>query len=229
MKSFKTILIVALYSTGMFSCAFVPVNNQYEKAGTLKKGNMELSGNFSRNSISGDGGSEGINNNIGFRVGYGVSDKFDLKIRYERLMPTRKNEEDFSGANYFSIVPKIALIPDQMSLLMPLSFYTFKNQFNDASTNESLTSFAPQILYTITGAKKKSDFTFGLKADFLFGGGGDDNNGAALIPGLTLGAGFSSDLNKWAIRPEIGASFLGAGAFINYGIGLQVIISGKKK
>jgi hypothetical protein len=67
---------------------FAPVNNQYEKAGTLKKGNLELSGNYTRYSASGGGGTESTNNNMGFRVGYGLSDKFDLKLRYERLSPT---------------------------------------------------------------------------------------------------------------------------------------------
>lgn len=229
MKSLQTILISNVISLCLFSCAFVPINNQYEKAGTLKKGNIELIGNITGNSITGDGESEVINNNIGFRAGYGISDKFDLKIRYERLIPTKANEEDFGGANYFSIVPKIALVPERLSLLIPLSRYTFKDNINDSKTKETLNSVAPQILYTITGAKKKNDLTFGFKTDFLFGSGGEDGGGAAVIPGLTVGAGFSSDLSKWAIRPEIGASFLGGGAFLNYGIGLQLIIPGKKK
>lgn len=229
MKSLQTILIINVFSLCFVSCAFVPINNQYEKAGMLKKGNIELSGNVTGNSITGGGESEIINKNVGIRAGYGISDKFDLKIRYERLIPTKANEVEFSGSNYFSIVPKISLIPDRLSLLIPLSRYTFKDEFSDTKRKESLNSIAPQILYTITGAKKKNDLTFGFKTDFLFGGGGEDGGGAAVIPGLTIGAGFSSDLSKWAIRPEIGASFLGGGAFLNYGIGLQLIIPGKKK
>jgi hypothetical protein len=229
MKKLRNSFLLLQFSTCLFSCAFVPVNNQYEKAGTLQKGNMELSGNFCGNSVTGGGNSEDINNNLGFRIGYGLSDKFDLKLRYERLMPTKASEEDFNGANYFSIVPKIALIPGSMSLLIPISRYSFKENFSDVESKETLNSIAPQLLYTITGTKKKTDFTFGFKADFLFGGGGDEDGGAALIPGITLGAGFSSDLTRWAIRPELGASFLGGGAFLNYGVGVQYIISRKKR
>lgn len=230
MKVLLSIITVITFSLCLSSCAFVPVNNQYEKAGTLKKGNIELSGNVTGNSITGVGESAAINNNFGFRAGYGITDKFDLKIRYERLIPTTKNEDGFNGANYISIVPKFALIPNKLSLLVPLSRYSFTDVISESKS--SLNSIAPNVLYTITGAKKKNDVTFGLKTDFLFGGGGSkefEGGGGAVILGLTVGAGFSSDLSKWAVRPEVGMSYLGAGAFLNYGVGFQFIIPGKKR
>lgn len=229
MKFLRTILIGNVLSLCLFSCSFVPVNNQYEKAGTLKKGNLELNGNFTGNRVTVHGDAAGVNNNVGFRVGYGISDKFDLKLRYERLMPVKGIDDEFKGASYYSIVPKFSMVPGKLALLVPLSHYTYKENLDGTETKEILNSIAPQFLYTLTGVKKKTDLTFGLKADFLFGGDGEGDGGGAVIPGLTIGAGFSNNLDKWAVRPELGASFLGGGAFLNYGIGLQFIISGKNK
>jgi hypothetical protein len=70
-------LLVAM-SAMMFSC-IVPVNTSMESARMLGTGNVEVTGSFSSYSLSSDGESVGINDNIGLRVGYGLSDKVDLK------------------------------------------------------------------------------------------------------------------------------------------------------
>lgn len=228
MKTVSFLFMVILFLMTQFSCSFIPVNNQYEKAGTLKKGNIEISGNATANSVISDDESENVNNNFGFRVGYGLSERFDLKLRYEHLMPTNDNSEDFNGADFISIVPKFALIPNKFSIMLPLSRYSWKDSFNYTVTHESLFSIAPTLLYTFTSKNMKRDLSLGFKTDFLIGSDGEDESGA-IIPGITIGAGFSSDLNKWAVRPEIGATFLGVGAFLNYGIGFQFIIPTKKK
>lgn len=226
----RPILVICLFlaaSSLLFSCAFAPVNNQYEKAGTLKKGNIELSGAFTGYTAA--GGSENINtnNNLGFRVGYGVSDKFDLKFRYERLMPGSNygkafDDEDFKGANYFSVIPKFAIIPEKLSFSIPVNYYSFSDEF-DGEGNASLAGITPQLFYTFTNGKNTADFTLGVKADCFLGGG------VSLFPGATIGAGFSKDLSKWAVRPEVGATFIGSGSFLSYGLGLQLIIPGKSK
>src|SRR6187397_2950944 len=97
MKLSQGVYLICFFSFFFFSCAFAPVNNQYEKAATLKQGNFELSGSFSEYSDGGVGGTESTNRNFGFRAGYGVSDKFDLKLRYERLMPS----DGFGGEDVF--------------------------------------------------------------------------------------------------------------------------------
>ena len=223
-------ILSSLSSVLLSSCAFAPVNNQYESAATLKKGNLDLAGSFTGYSVSGGLVSGSSNNNFGFRVGYGISDKFDLKFRYERLIPAKGFNSDFGGdgeinsINYFSIVPKIALIPEKLSLLVPVSHYSYKELINDEEVSANLNSITPQLIYTLNTSKNKVDFSFGLKGDCFFGEGG-----ASLFMGTTAGAGFSTDLSKWAIRPEIGASFLGGGAFLSYGLGFQFTLPKDKK
>jgi hypothetical protein len=223
MQPSTSCFLLLVFFLFMASCSFVPVTNHYEKAATLKKGGLEFSGNFTGNGITGGGEAENINNNYGFRAGVGVSDRMDLKVRYEKLSPSKSMKEDFKGASYISVIPKFALVPNKLSLLVPVSHYSYKELWDGEETKNTLNSIAPQVIYTLTNQKNKIDFTMGLKGDFLFGG-----DGGGVIFGATAGAGFSSDLDKWAIRPEVGASFLGGGAFLSYGVGLQLLIPRKK-
>lgn len=232
MKCSLNFLFLFIFSSFLFSCAFAPVNNQFEKAGTLKKGNVELAGSFSDYSAGGLGGTEHTNSNFGLRAGYGITDKFDLKLRYERLVPRDGfggedvfDEGDIRAVNYFSIIPKVSLIPQKLSLLVPLSQYSYKEETDGKKIDRAFNSISPQIIYTLTGAKNKSDFSFGLKADCLLG----NNGGGGVLLGTTLGAGFSSDLDKWAVRPEVGALFIAGGAYVSYGVGLQFLVTKNKK
>lgn len=145
------------------------------------------------------------------------------------MITTDDFAEDFSdgevkGTNYYSIVPKFSLVTDKLSLLIPFSHYAFKEEVDGKESRGTFNSIAPQFLYTITNSKNKTDFSFGLKADYLFG----NNGGGGVLFGTTIGAGFSSDLNKWAVRPEVGAMFTGGGsAFLSYGVGLQFMLPKK--
>jgi hypothetical protein len=217
-----------LFSASVYisSCVSVaPVNNHFEKAGTLQKGNVELAGHYTTYSARVEGESEPANDNVGFRIGYGVSDKFDLKFRYERLIPAYVSDE-FKGANYISIVPKISLKKNTIAFLLPFSYYFYKITDEDArTTKEHVYSIAPQFLFTHTNKSNKIDLTGGVKGDFIFNGGSD------FLLGASVGAGFSKDLRKWAIRPEIGFQFFPGdeGRYMNYGLGFQVVLSARKQ
>jgi hypothetical protein len=212
------------------SCGTIsPVINQYEKAGTLNKGNFEVLGSFTGYSVAGNGGSASINNNFGFRVGYGVSDKVDIKLRYELLKPsTDMDYENSNSVNYISLIPKFSLVPNKFALLVPISHYASKAekgpQGEEIEEAYSFSSIAPQLIYTYTNARNTIDLTPGLKMDFLIGG-----DGGGVLFGATLGAGFSNDLNKWAVRPEVGILSIGIGSFVSYGIALQMMIPRRHK
>lgn len=226
MRYNTTQLLIFSASVCITSCVSVaPVNNHFEKAGTLKKGNVELAGHYTTYSARVEGESEAANDNLGFRFGYGVSDNFDLKLRYERLMPAYVSEE-FNGANYISIVPKVSLKKNAISFLLPLSYYFYKiTDENAITTKEHVYSIAPQFLFTHTNKLNRIDLTGGVKGDFVFNGGSD------FLLGATIGAGFSKDLDKWAIRPEFGFQFFPGdeGSYLNLGLGFQYIIAAKKK
>lgn len=226
MRNFTTLCTLLLLLSAS-SCGVIPVNNSFEKAGTLKEGNVEVAGNvsaYSNMSWGWDGGSTKYRfriKNVGARVGIGLTDKTDLKFRYEHLVSS--NLEGYNRMSYYSFIPKFALTEDEFSLMVPVSLYQYQND-NWSDESSSITgSIAPHLLYTFTNTKKKVDFTVGLKGDLLFGEGG-----AVFLFGGSLGAGFSNDLTRWAVRPEVGATFLSGSMIWSYGIGLHYILPKKR-
>jgi hypothetical protein len=222
--TFYTILLLL----GASSCGVIPVNNHFETAGTLKKGNMEMTGGISAytNGLLKDDAASAKTisgtANIGARFGIGLSDKADIKFRYERMVYA--NLEDFKSMSYYSVIPKFALTANEFSLMIPMSIYRYKDSYWSAETSSTMASIAPQFLYTFTSPQKKTDLTIGVKGDLLFG-----DTGGALLFGGSIGAGFSKDLTKWAIRPEIGANLIGMTAIWNYGITFQYMMPRKKR
>jgi hypothetical protein len=228
MKKFKNI-VAGILVMSLYSCvSILPVNNHYEKAGTLRQGNFELSGQVTKYDINGYGRTESGTRNYGFRAGYGATDRFDVKLRYERLVYTKNFDGKLAGAHYISFIPKFAVAPEYFSLMMPFSTYIMKEEFDGNEYNKRVNSIAPQMIFSVTNRKKQIDLSLSMKMDYLWNMGPDAESNVFL--GANLGAGFSADLRKWAIRPEIGISGDGGDTkYISYGIGFQWVIPGKKK
>ncbi len=82
----------------LFSCT-APINLTYDSARTIDKGSVEFTGNYSAYRmpaidffyIAADDKLPG-NSNYGFVLGYGILDRYTLKLRYERLKPVNYNE-----------------------------------------------------------------------------------------------------------------------------------------
>ena len=225
-----TLVVFAIAGFCTASCVTVaPVHGNYEKAGTLGKGNLELSGNYSHYVAGAEGNSEPVNNNIGVRAGIGLSDKIDLKIRYEKLMPVASEPDAKFKANYFSLVPKFNFVQNKLSLFVPLSMYRFKVESAYGNSKSTSYSIAPHLIHTFTTKSNQIDFSTSFNLEYLFNA--DDNAGNNFLMGLNVGAGFSNDLRKWAIRPEIGYLFdpSESGHVWNFGVGLQVILPTSKK
>jgi hypothetical protein len=102
------------------------------------------------------------------------------------------DEEDLTlDWHYAEISAKFSFIKDKLAFSAPLGFYFFSGGY-------TLYVFDPRLIYTY---RANDNFSLSIipKGHIFFGGGG-----AALMPGLTLGFGLSSDLDQWAIRPEVG-------------------------
>lgn len=215
------------FCVALSSCAsLLPVNHQYEKAGTLGKGGVELSGHVTKYDVSHFGRTETSNKNYGLRAGYGVSDRFDLKMRYERMAFSSNFDNRLRDADYFSLVPKFALIPRQLSVMMPLSVYIARDTAEGKEFRRTVKSIAPQAVVSFTNRTNKFDLSFMPKMDFLVEDG--YNSQSDFFVGMSVGAGFSADLDRWAIRPEIGYSSNGQKArYLSYGIGVQIFLRKK--
>ena len=67
------LLLIIIISLFMNNC-FAPINLTYESATTVNKGEVEVQGNYSRYYAPSFNASDSINinNNFGFKIGYGV-------------------------------------------------------------------------------------------------------------------------------------------------------------
>ena len=124
------------------SCAVAPVNSNYESARSLKKNNLEALGSFT---YYGDNSFENYNNNLGLRLGYGITDNIDVKISYERYFPALEGYEDFS-VNFFSIYPKVSFFHNTLAIKLPLNVYNYGDSEHD---KENIFALNPTIIGTL--------------------------------------------------------------------------------
>lgn len=212
------------------SCVSVtPVLNSFEKAGTLGRGNGEVVASYTGYNETAYDRSAHSHNSYGFRAGYGLTDRFDLKVRYEHLKPVRQQGQTELLTNYYSLIPKVALVPGLLSLSLPLSHYSYQELVEGKALTRKVNSIATQLHYTYTVPSRKVDLTGGLKADFVYGQRGYEAEHDLLLS-TSIGAGFSNNVDRWAVRPEVGfvASTGKSATYITYGVGVQYTLFGKK-
>ena len=228
MGSITNLALVYIILTFGSCVSIMPVNNHYEKAGTLMKGNIELSGHVTKYDINAYERTETSNRNYGFRAGYGVTDHFDFKLRYEKSVYAKKPDGGVTGADYISFIPKLSVAPENFAIMVPFSIYFVRSEYDNTRQRTNVNSIAPQMIFTLVNRKMQMDVSLSMKMDYMWESGYESKTNMFL--GANLGAGFSTDLKKWAIRPEIGISTDdGDSKYISYGIGLQWIIPSIKK
>jgi hypothetical protein len=223
------VVVPALLGLSLFSCVSVsPVHSSFERAATLGKGNVELMGNYSHYVATGGGESAASNNNYGARIGYGVAKNVDMKLRYEKLVPADAEEKAMYKINYFSVIPKVSIVEKKLSFLMPVSRYNYTENDGGEISKDHIYSIAPQFIGTLTSAKNNADVSFSIKGDYALY---SQDQGSDFFMGFNLGAGFSKDLDKWAIRPEVGYIFKPGegGGWWSMGIGAQLMLPTGKK
>ncbi len=220
MTGCKVLGILACGLWLLSSCVSIaPVNSSFESTKILPKGQIECMGNYSTYYYNNSDGTENVNNNFGLRVGYGFNDRFDLKLRYERLNPAQEGED--ININYFAISPRFSLKKDRITGAVDLGKYIYSV---DNEGSESSTFISPRIAFG-NSSGKNFDITLTTKIDIF----PDDDE---TLWGINLGCGFSSDLNKWAIRPEIGLmkdlSNFSDYTFFNVGVALILKFNARK-
>jgi hypothetical protein len=210
----------------LFSGCFAPVNLGFENAELLGKKESRITANYSSyyGPVYEDPKNENdislfktahVSNNFGLAYTYGISDKFNMGARYERLAITLSDIEIFgkkydytiNEINYAEISCKINLKEKVLSLGIPVGFYFIKDK--------CFSVIDPRLYWTIR-ENNRFEFTITPKAHLLIAGG------FGVMPGITCGVGLSSILDKWAFRPEIGYD----GCF-SFGLGLDYHLNSK--
>lgn len=200
-------LAAALFLGGCIT----PVNLNFESASMLETGGVEMQGSASTYHAA-----SGANtaNNAGFKLGYGISESYNLKFRYELLMLEPYHYDNNAGRNngnsafvfdqsyhYLEIDQKIRL-SNNLAVSVPVGVYL---------GGWPVFSIDPRMYCTFS---RSDQFELNLvpKCHLLLYAGGFPG----IMPALSMGLGFSKDLKRWAIRPEIGYD-----RFLSFGIGFS--------
>ncbi len=154
-------------------------------------GRLEVTPGYSSMSISSAGDTERIVNQFGVRVATGLSPRVDLRVRYDRIDLVDDSEDEGFGIVGFG--PKFGLVEDRLALYAPVGFIFGR----DIDSSESW-HFQPTVLLTSPVNDHAETTISGRWVTWLNEDAPESHFGA------NLGLGMSSDLDRWAIRPEVG-------------------------
>lgn len=204
-------VVAAIAST--FSCA--PLSSDLQSARMVGKKRVEITPGHSTVQFAEEkpqqhekkSSQESSGRLVGLQVAYGLSDKVDLRLRVEHF-----EYREFT-ANVFSIGPKIRLVKDRVALYLPVWFVDFKP-----------VQLQPTVLLTFPLVKNKIEFNPSVKS-LLSVGGYDPNTG--IMFACNGGLGISTNLAKWALRPEYGVVYdvREKCRYMNFSIGLTLNLS----
>jgi hypothetical protein len=169
----------------------VPPFSDLQSAKLVGKGRIELTPGFSSVSVTAEGESQHVQNNFGIQAGYGVSKSLDFRLRYERIQLDTGEDESY-GLNVLGFGPKFSVVKDWVAIFLPVGF-AFGSDVEVSKTWQ----FQPTLLFTVP-FNKNIELNTSAKGLIWFQSGYDS------LVAFNLGFGLSSDLDKWAIRPEIG-------------------------
>jgi hypothetical protein len=219
MKRFIQSLSLGIMTLGMIfhsNQGFAQIFGEYQSANLVGKGKTEVTAQFNGVRLGYDGESDFVFNVLAFQAGFGLGDKFELRLRYDRLWYNESGIGD--GFNAVTIAPKFGTNSGKFAFLLPIS-----TLFDSGGEGNWLLS--PTVLFTLPLGENVK-FTFAPKYIISLEEYSEISDSL-----LSLNVGFGIDvLDSWIARPEIGISFIPSeeGNFFNYGIGVSRIL-GKSK
>jgi hypothetical protein len=140
----------------------------------------------------------------------GVSKLFDVKLTYSRLFYDKWKD----GVNLFQVSPKLGKANGRVGLSLPFSIFFKKNEYNaeyGVEKYESYYGLSPRLIMTVV-QNRIFELNITPMAEFLF----DKGAQSISIFGLDIGTAFSSNFDKWSVRPEGGFCFMAWNADVFY-------------
>jgi len=210
MKSNISGLFIVIFGFVLFSYSCAPVFSELQSARTVGKNKFEATPSYSYITYSEEGETDGLQNHIGTQAAYGISAKFDIRLRYEYIW---LKDDDFTGGTHvLGIGPKFALLENIIAFSLPVG-----RAFGE-DTQETW-EMHPTFLFTLPAVKDKLDITLAPK--YLLTFCDDCIDYIAINLGFALG----KDVTRWAVRPEYGLLFpLGeSGCFSHFSLGFTYV------
>ena len=198
-RQFSLLFLIAIISFAFQGCA--PVFSELQSARTVGKNRLDVTPSFSSVGSPNDGTSDAVQYHFGAQVAYGITEKIDIRSRYERVW--LNDDATGFGLNVFGLGPKFGIIKDRVAIYLPVGV-----SFGEDGIGN--TQFHPTLLLSLPAIKDKLEFTLAPK--YLIGEG--DN-----LFALNFGASFSKNLNSWAVRAEYGLLYGEESVFGQFSVG----------
>lgn len=185
-RFFNFVLLILLCNIPQ-GCA--PVFSELQSARTAGKHNIEATPSFSSVTLTDNGNTNGVQNHAGLQLGWGLTNEFDLRLRYEYIW--LKGNGNDGGTSVLGLGPKFGVVKDRLAFSIPVG-RAFG--YNSSNTWE----LHPTVLFTQPVIMDKLELT--LSGKYLAQLRNEANNKIA----FNLGMAVSTGLSRWAIRPEYG-------------------------
>ena len=169
------------------SCA--PTFSELQSAKLAGKGRVEITPSYTSTTFSDEGESDKVQDHVGIQFATGVSDNVDLRFRYEYISV---DEEGGSSVSVVGIGPKFGFGEGKAAFYVPVG-----TAFGGGADAGEALQVHPTLLYTYPFSSQ-FELTGSGKALLMVDRDNDD------LVAFNLGAGISSDLSRWALRPEAG-------------------------
>lgn len=170
-------------------CSCAPTLTEMQSARTIEKNMIELTPSYSRATLSRNAGNNSLlQNQFGLGIGYGISDRIDLKLKYEWINTSLSG---FENASIFGLEGKYNIFRDKVS------FSTAFGRGIGQNLGDSW-QLHPKVILTLPIIYDKLEISLIPKYLITF----SDNYNNLLSS--SLGLGYSQDLSKWALRLEYG-------------------------
>jgi hypothetical protein len=182
---------ILLISIVLQGCA--PVFSELQSARTVGKNRVEFTPSYSSVNFAADGERDKMQKHIGLQAAYGISDKVDIRVRYERAWEAEGSIKE-NGISIGAIGAKFSLIEDKIAFYLPIG-----RAFGEDT--EDTWQMHPTFIFTMPVVAEKIDVTIAPKYLISF------CEGCENLLAINLGLSLSDDLTRWAIRPEYGMLF----------------------
>lgn len=211
MKTYSKLLYagILLFQTTILIQACAPVFSDLQSARTLGSGQVEMTPYYTN--TGNDSESKGINH-IGANIGIGLSQSVDIRAKVDHNW---LSGEENSSTTVVGIGPKIALVPNRVSLMLPVG-KAFGEDMEDTWQTQ------PTLFFTQPIIQDKLEFTVAPK--YLLSLCEDCGGNFATNFGLSAG----KDFRKLAWRAEYGRIFTSDGGVGQLSLGISFIINPKQ-
>lgn len=188
-KYSKIVLFLACLIIVFPRCA--PVFSELQSAKLVGPGNVEASPSFSTVSYISEDNREHAQNHFGIQAGLGIFNRLDFRLRYEGLSVDEGSDESY-WVNVFGFGPKFSVVKNWVAVYVPVG-----SAFGGGEKVSDNWQFHPTLLLTLP-LNKFIEFNPSAKILIPF------KKEQATKYAFNLGLGLSTNLEKWALRPEIG-------------------------